>query len=264
MAHFNLRGHCIGPIDGVLFDKDGTLSHSEPQLKILADARIREAKHQFSVQDATSERISELESLLVRTYGRIQGGVSPDGPLAVASRQHNILNTATVFAQMGLSWPKALLMAKDVFDRVDAQWHSLHPNGNPVSMLPAAHTMLQSLKDAGVICAVISNDTTDGIQAFLTHHKLTDMFSAVWSADCFPCKPDPAAVHALCAQLNVSVERCALIGDADTDLLMAKRAGIGAAIGYVAGWHRSPDLTAHDHLIHHWQELTVVQPRGQL
>ena len=80
MAHFNLRGHCIGPIDGVLFDKDGTLSHSEPQLKILADARIEEAKRQFSTQDATSETISELESLLVRTYGRIQGGVIPDSP----------------------------------------------------------------------------------------------------------------------------------------------------------------------------------------
>jgi len=263
LAHFNLRGHCIGPIDGVLFDKDGTLSHSEPQLKILADARIEEAKRQFSAQDATSEAISELESLLVRTYGRIPGGVLPDGPLAVASRQHNILSTATVFAQMALGWPKALLMAEDVFDRVDAQWQSLHPNGHPVSMLPAAHTMLRSLKDAGVICAVISNDTTEGIHAFLKHHNLTDMFSAVWSADCFPCKPDPAAVHALCAQLNVSVDRCALIGDADTDLLMAKRAGIGAAIGYVAGWHRSPDLTAHDHLIHHWKDLNVVPPPGR-
>jgi len=263
LAHFNLRGQSIGPIDGVLFDKDGTLSHSEPQLKTLADARIEEAKRQFSAQGASSEDIDELEALLVRTYGRNQDGVLPDGPLAVASRQHNILSTATVFAQMGLGWPKALLMAEDVFDCVDVQWQAKHPNGHPVSMLPAASTMLRSLREAGVICAVISNDTTDGIQAFLRHHNLTEMFAAVWSADCWPCKPDPAAVHALCSQLNLSVDRCALIGDADTDLLMAKRAGIGAAIGYVAGWHRSPDLTAHDHLIHHWQDLTVEKPSGQ-
>ena len=263
MAHLNLRGHRIGPIDGVLFDKDGTLSHSEPQLKILADARIAEAKRQFAALGTSSEDIKELGALLVRTYGRSKDGVLPDGTLAVASRQHNILSTATVLAQMALGWPKALLMAEDIFDRVDVQWQALHPRGHSVSMLPAASTMLRSLKDAGVICAVISNDTTDGIQAFLRYHNLTDMFAAVWSADCLPCKPDPAAVHALCSQLNLSVDRCALIGDADTDLLMAKRAGIGAAIGYVAGWHRSPDLTAHDHLIHHWQDLTVVQPSGR-
>ena len=259
MAHLKLRGHRIGPIDGVLFDKDGTLSHSEPQLKILADARVAEARRQFADLGASQKDVSELEALLLRTYGRINEGVLPDGPLAVASRQHNILSTATVFAQLSLGWPKALLMAEDVFDRVDDQWQTLHPTGQPVSMLPAASTMLRSLKEAGVICAVISNDTTDGIAAFLKHHQLTDLFTAVWSADCSPCKPDPAAVHALCDQLNLSVDRCALIGDADTDLLMAKRAGIGAALGYVAGWHRSPDLTAHDHLIHHWQDLTVVQ-----
>ena len=263
MAHLNLRGRRIGPIDGVLFDKDGTLSHSEPQLKILADARIAEAKRQFAAQGASGNDLNELEGLLVRTYGRNRDGVMPDGTLAVASRQHNILSTATVFAQMALGWAKALLLAEDVFDRVDAQWQDLHPDGHPVSLLPAASTMLRALKDAGVICAVISNDTTDGIQAFLKHHHLTDMFAAVWSADCLPCKPDPAAVHALCEQLNVPVERCALIGDADTDLLMAKRAGIAAAIGYVAGWHRCPDLTAHDYLIHHWQDLTVVPPSAQ-
>ena len=80
MAHFNLRGQSIGPIDGVLFDKDGTLSHSEPQLKTLADARIEEAKRQFSAQGASSEDIGELEAVLVRTYGRNQDGVLPDGP----------------------------------------------------------------------------------------------------------------------------------------------------------------------------------------
>ena len=43
MATLMLRGAPIGNYDGVLFDKDGTLSHSEPHLQELAEARIRTA-----------------------------------------------------------------------------------------------------------------------------------------------------------------------------------------------------------------------------
>jgi phosphoglycolate phosphatase len=49
-----------------------------------------------------------------------------------------------------------------------------------------------------------------------------------------------------------------LIGDADTDLMMARQAGVGVTLGYVAGWHREPTLTAHEHLISHWSDLTVT------
>ena len=40
MANLLLKGLPIGSIDGVLFDKDGTLSHSEPHLLSLAQRRI--------------------------------------------------------------------------------------------------------------------------------------------------------------------------------------------------------------------------------
>ena len=43
MAQLLLKGHPIGNFQGVLFDKDGTLSHSEPHLLALADARINKA-----------------------------------------------------------------------------------------------------------------------------------------------------------------------------------------------------------------------------
>jgi phosphoglycolate phosphatase len=48
MVYLFLRGEPLGPassstaapIDAVLFDKDGTLSHSEPMLLALAHARV--------------------------------------------------------------------------------------------------------------------------------------------------------------------------------------------------------------------------------
>ena len=259
MAHLKLKDRALGSVQGVLFDKDGTLSHSEPRLIELADARIEEAGRQFSLQGASATMLQELDDLLARTYGRCEGGVIPDGTLAVASRHHNLLSTATVFCQMNLSWPQSLILAQEVFDHVDRHRQTLHPDGDPIELLPDAARLLRELSAAGIICAVISNDTTEGIENFLHQHHLNDCISGLWSADHHPAKPEPGAVEGLCSQLGLTVENCALIGDADTDLLMARQAGIGLTLGYVAGWHREPTLTAHEHLISHWSELTATK-----
>ena len=55
MAALLLKGVSIASIDGVLFDKDGTLSHSEPNLLKLAEQRIKTAVDLWSATgDASS------------------------------------------------------------------------------------------------------------------------------------------------------------------------------------------------------------------
>ncbi len=261
MAHLSLRGHSLGLIHGVLFDKDGTLSHSEPHLIELADARIDEILRVFASRGASSETQVQLQGLLKRAMGRCDSGLIPDGTLAVASRQHNLLSTATIFCLFDLSWPQALVLAEEIFDSVD-HLHKQTATEAPLSArtpLPHSKELLNELHNAGVICAVISNDTRHGIKQFLQDHGLSDFITGIWSADDTPYKPDPGAVHGLCKKLHLDPSQCALVGDADSDLLMARRAGIAYALGYVAGWNRTPDLTSHQHLIHHWQELKVEQ-----
>ncbi len=261
MAHLSLRGHSLGSIHGVLFDKDGTLSHSEPHLIELADSRVQESIRVFASQGASTKIQARLKSLLMRAMGRCDSGLIPDGPLAVASRQHNLLSTATIFCLFDFSWPQALVLAEEIFDSVD-RLHKQRSKETSLSArtpLPYSKELLNELHSAGVICAVISNDTNDGIEQFLQDHGLSQFITGIWSADDTPSKPDPGAVHGLCNKLHLDPALCALVGDADSDLLMARRAGIGCSLGYVAGWHRTPNLTAHQYLIHHWQELTIEQ-----
>ena len=101
---------------------------------------------------------------------------------------------------------------------------------------------LEQLQAAGVRCAVISNDDMAGIEHFLAAHGLRSFFSGLWSAEHRPRKPDPAAVHGLCAELGVQPHRCALIGDANSDLRMAVAAGIPhpLALGYTCLLYTSP------------------------
>lgn len=257
MAQLFLNGQSLGPIDGVLFDKDGTLSRSEPDLLNLVKRRMDIAERLWSeqcldIQPNRPARPYQLRTLLQQVYG-VQGEtIHPAGTLAVAARQDNFTSMATVFCLMGSSWPQAVHLTSQCFEQDE-----LGPR--PCSaLLEGVKDLLAQCQNADVCAAVISNDTTAGIAGFLDRHQLNDHFASCWSADDSPRKPDPVAVLTLCKRLGVRPERCALVGDADTDLHMAEAAGIGIVLGYQGGWQRPPDLLATPHLFHDWSALKIT------
>lgn len=245
-------------LEAVLFDKDGTMSHSEPMLVALAQARVFHCLALADLASADPERHRDLGDLLHRAYGLSCEGLHPAGTMAVASRDHNLGATATALVQVGLGWPEALAIAETVFARTDA----LHGQGGDQRPAPTdgLRALLEALRLAGVRCAVISNDHVEGIEAFLAAHDLASYVQGLWSAEHQPRKPDPAAVHGLCDELGVAVERCALIGDANSDLRMARAAGVPVVLGYRAGWRRPVELDDSFLQLDHWQELSVVSP----
>jgi phosphoglycolate phosphatase len=242
-------------IEAVLFDKDGTLSHSEPMLQTLASARVFHCLQAID-PDLAARRGPELEDLLCRAYGLHDGGIHPAGTTAVASRDHNLISTATALAMVGLGWPEALEISEWVFSRTDA----LHGQGSAQRPMPTQglQALLERLQEAGLRCAVISNDHQEGIEAFLATHQLEHHFQGLWSADHRPAKPQPGAVHGLCGLLGVPASRCALIGDANSDLRMARAAGVPVVLGYRAGWSQPPPLEEGVPQLHHWDDLSVL------
>jgi len=257
MPLLQLRGTGLGEVEAVLFDKDGTLSISEPQLLTLAEARVF-----LCLEAVDADRRGPLRPLLERIYGLRPGAICPAGITAVASRDHNLIATATALVQVGLGWPEALGRSERVFAEADRADARRHPAQGPITSrtTEGLQRWLEQLRSAGVRCAVISNDDMAGIEQFLASHRLQPYFSALWSAEHRPRKPDPAAVHGLCAELGVAAERCALIGDANSDLQMAVAAGIPhqRALGYTAAWSSAPPLAEPHPLVHHWDELSLA------
>lgn len=259
MVHLLLRGKRLTgssePVRAMLFDKDGTLSRSEPMLQTLAEARVCRCLTLLESRGLPERRRIELRDLLERAYGLRNGGLDPAGTTAVAARDHNLISTATALAQIGLGWPEALALSEEVFTATDG----LHGQGSTTPPQPTdgLAELLEQLSVAGVRCAVISNDDLDGIQRFLASHGLSHHFQAHWSAEHRPRKPDPAAVRGLCTELGVDPAACALIGDADSDLAMGRRAGVGVVLGYVAGWSLAPELDPSFPVLGHWRELGV-------
>ena len=254
MAELLLRGQPIGRVKGVLFDKDGTLSHSEPHLLRLADERIEQALQTWRGLGHSLSSTAELEQQLRDAFGRRRNGLDPAGTLAVAARRDNLTSMATVLCLQGCSWPEASAIAAASFDACDQ-----NPPGHSMisDLLPGTGGLMEALDHAAVTMAVISNDTAEGIEAFLSHHKLRNRINGLWSADRTPSKPDPGAVHALCEQLGLEPSDCALVGDAETDLTMASSAGIGIVLGFRGGWAVTPPLPSAHHLVDQWADLNV-------
>jgi len=254
-----LKGESIGEIKGVLFDKDGTLSDSEDHLFTIAKLRVQEASRILIKDGADGDALEKLQDLLCKAYGLTNEGLSPNGTIAIASRQNNFISTATVFCLIGKSWPNACKLSSQIFQSVDILDSRLDNSAERRTVLPGVKTILQDLREAGVICALISNDSRSGIKSFLTRNNLEGLFTNIWSADHYPTKPDPAAVEGLCKKINLQPNECALVGDADSDLLMARQSGVGLALGYIGGWSQAPELTHHHYLIKNWNELTIRQ-----
>ncbi len=260
MPELLLRGNPIGDIKGVLFDKDGTLSKSEEHLLQLAQLRVNEGAKLFIKMNRSGHEVKKLEDFLSSVYGLTSHGLSPNGSIAIASREHNLISTASVLCLLGVDWSKAVAMAHEIFQLVDRATYK-----EPIkrTLLPGVQNLLQNLKEAGVKCAMISNDTREGIINFLETNDVTNDIYGLWSADNQPTKPNPGAVLELCKIIQLQPSECALVGDADTDLKMARQAGIGIALGYSGGWTKPPRLTEHHHLIHHWDELNL-QPKPKV
>ena len=112
MAHLLLRGVPLGPptggifrIDAVLFDKDGTLSHSEAMLQALATARVECCLALAGLEARSAEGHRELKDLLERAYGLRANGIHPGGITAVAARDHNLIATALPRFQTHMELP---------------------------------------------------------------------------------------------------------------------------------------------------------------
>jgi phosphoglycolate phosphatase len=259
MACLLLNGQplfCAGQpadIQAVLFDKDGTMSRSEPHLLALAAARVQHCLNLV----APGER-EELSQLLRRAYGlqHQDDGLNPAGMTAVAARDQNLMGTAVALTLLGHGWPESLALAEETFRLAD---QDAAPEAAAAQITEGLVDLLIDLRRLGVRCAVISNDGHNGIRDFLAHHSLSEHIAAIWSADKLPRKPDPRAVHHLCDDLGVPPHECALIGDANSDLHMARSAGVALAMGYTGGWRQPVALAAPYPQLHHWRELSVSE-----
>ena len=258
MAELFIRDTPIGSIKSILFDKDGTLSNSEDVLLELAKTRIEFAVTQFKKLKINKIKITLLKKLLKNVYGLKKQSLSANASLAIASKEHNIISTATVFTLFGFDWFKSLSISEKIFNEVDIFLRNKKVGMQKQrTLIKGAFNLLSSLKRQGVCIALMTNDTQEGIEEFVLKNKLEGIFDYFWSAENKPSKPNPEAVIELCKNMDINPTDCALISDADTDLRMAKEAGVQIVVGFTGGWKTPPTLNEKRFLIKKLNELKI-------
>ena len=96
MQEIILKGIPIGRINGILFDKDGTLVNREKHLIYISKLRISESKNLLKKEGYSICQINNVENLLSKAYGINNNEINPHGSLAIASRKDNLVSTATI------------------------------------------------------------------------------------------------------------------------------------------------------------------------
>ena len=189
-------------LDAVLFDLDGTLLDTAPDLVgALNFLRVREGLSPAPIDD--------FRQFVSRgALGLIRAGLPDRGEEQEAEWRVDFL-----------AWYQA---------------HSL----DSTSPFDGVERLLGGLEAAAVPWGIVTNKPTFLTLPILDALGWSDRASAVVCGDTLPvAKPDPAPVHHACSALGVEADRNCLVGDDPRDLEAAEAAGalaVLAAYGYGA------------------------------
>jgi phosphoglycolate phosphatase len=115
--------------------------------------------------------------------------------------------------------------------RYDEAWasywqHYLAINGRHARVYPGVREGLQTLRDAGLRLACLTNKPTDFARPLLDRKDLSRCFDVVFGGDAFERKkPDPLPLLRTCEALGTSPARTLMIGDSSNDARAARAAG---------------------------------------
>lgn len=210
----------------VIFDLDGTLIDSAPDIHAAANSVLVEAGFQpldfATIRGFIGRGVAHLLASALQHLGH-----SPDHPAkpAMIARFEHHYETAH-----GLT--------------------RLYPN------VPAS---LHRLQQAGLGLAICTNKPLVPTQTVLAHFQMQQMFPVVIGGDSLPIrKPDPAPLLAAVAQLGLCAGDVLFVGDSEVDAETAQRAGISFAL-FTEGY-RKTDVAAlpHQHVFSDFADLPKI------
>lgn len=199
----------MAPLPALLFDLDGTLVHSVPDLRVAANKLLAEDGRRALSDDEVQKMVGNGVRKLVERCYRATGGI-PGGD-------------------------EALETALDALVPRFMVHYDAHPADltRPFEALVPA---LESLRAAGHRMGVVTNKPLDASRAILDHLGLTQFFDVVIGGGSTPhLKPHPEPVLAALRALGIGADGAIFVGDSENDAGAARAAGLrflGVTFGY--------------------------------
>lgn len=197
----------------ILFDLDGTLVDSVPDLARCVNAALASVGHAVVEQD--------------RVRGWVGNGAA------------RLLHRALTGRPDGFA-PAALHgQAMAVFNA-----HYAAEPCRDSRLYPGVATTLAALAGAGIRLGCVTNKPHRFVQPLMAALGIGECFASVIGGDSTArLKPDPLPVLAALSGLGVAAERCLLVGDSHIDMAAGQAAGV-ATVAVTYGYDRSCDFAA--------------------
>lgn len=209
-------------IDGLLFDKDGTLFDFRVSWGGWAGTFLKTIARDAAHAEAMARAIG---------YDIATNGFTPDSPVIAA--------TATDIAEALLPHLPGISHF-ELTVKIDAT-ASTAPMAEVVPLRP----LLGRLKDRGLRLGIATNDTEVPARRHLATHGITDCFDFISGYDSgHGAKPGPGMCLAFLSRFDLDPRRTAMVGDSLHDLEAGRAAGM-RRIAVLTGIATYDDLAPH-------------------
>lgn len=207
----------------IIFDLDGTLVHSAPDLHRAAEAMLAEIGRPSVTLEQVTGFVGNGVPKLVERCLDATGGQPEDGGAAALS----------------------------IFTR--------HYNADPTALTrpyPGVVELLARLAEAGTALGVCTNKPEMPARRMLSDLDLARHFGSVVGGDTLARKkPDPAPLGRCLADLGIAPSGALYVGDSETDAATADTAGLPFAL-FTQGYRKTPvDELPHTFAFDHFADL---------
>lgn len=213
-------------IRGVLFDLDGTLADTAPDL----GGALNRLRVEQGLSELPAETLRPHTSAGARGLIGAGFGITPDDPRYAALAERFLT-----------LYESALCVDTRLFDGMGE--------------------VLTRLEQAGIPWGVVTNKAARFTVPLMRELGLHERAASIVSGDSVPVpKPDPAGLRLAASEMDVDVASCLYVGDDERDILAARAASmpsVTAAFGYL-GCARHHSEWGADHTIHHPLELLTL------
>lgn len=214
----------------LLFDLDGTLVDSAPDLAAALDATLQSLGFVAAGESLTRSWVGNGARVLVQRALAHSFGCQPE---AVAEA------------------------SLDVAHRQFLDHYGLM-NGRHSRLYPGVREALESWYLQQLPMAVVTNKPIQFVPVLLASLRIEQFFSVSLGGECVPDKkPHPGMLLTACEQLGVVPAACVMIGDSRTDILAARAANMPViAVDYGYNHGRSVACEQPDRLVSSLRDIS--------
>jgi len=237
-------------IEGILFDKDGTLLEFSSLWVSWAKQLLDDVGEKANLSMIDRETLANELGFNVQS-----NNWDPKGPLCIGSLDQVITIVSINLYRKGFSWDESIQMATESWEKIEARedWKS---SIRPVDGL---YQFLRCATASSLKLGVVTSDNYDQAIKHLRALKIESYFSAIIGHDQVARgKPYPDMVEVACKKMNMSPERTLMIGDSNGDMILGRRSKAKANIGIVAENKQSADhLIDANHIIKSYHHIHI-------